>query len=83
MSSLQTSARGFKVVPDFTLRDEVLDELVRERERLAEADEVFGVHGFSSFENGGLSVPTHFECAAAFVLFFVENSWLGRDGRSC
>ena len=37
--------------------DEVLDELVGKRDRLAdrhaEADEVFGVHGFGSVENGG------------------------------
>ena len=56
-----------------TLGDEVLDELVRERERLAdrhaEADEVFGVHGCRSFENGKRSMRTHFECAAVFVLF--------------
>ena len=51
------------------LRDEVLDELVRELDRLAEADEVFGVHGFGSVENGGHSVRTRFECAAVFVLF--------------
>jgi hypothetical protein len=46
---------------------------VRERDRLAdrhaEADEVFGVHGFDSVENGGRGVRAHSECAAVFVLF--------------
>ena len=41
-------------------------------DRHAEADEVFGVHGFGSVENGGRSVRTHSECAAVFVLFVVE-----------
>ena len=34
----------------------------------AEADEVFGVHGFSGVENGGRSVRTYSEGAAGFVL---------------
>ncbi len=34
-----------------------------------EADDVFGVHGFGSVENGGRKVRTHFECAAVFVPF--------------
>jgi hypothetical protein len=59
------------------LGDEVLDELVRERDRLAdrhaEADEVFGVHGFGSVENGGRSVRTHSGCAAVFVFLSLEQ----------
>jgi hypothetical protein len=49
--------------------------------RHAEADEVFGVHGFGSVENGGRSVRTHSECAAVFVIFVVENSRLGENAR--
>ena len=69
------------------MRDGVLDELVRELDRLAhrhaEADDVFGVHGFGYVENGGRSVQTHYERAAVFVLFVVGKSWLGRNARSC
>jgi len=61
------------------LRDEVLDELLREVDRLAdrhaETDEVFGVHGFGSVENGVRSVRTHSECAAVF--FFLSNHSAG------
>jgi hypothetical protein len=64
------------------LRDEALDELVRERDRLAdrhaEADEVFDVHGFGSVENDGRSVRTHSECAAVLVLFVVKSLQLSR-----
>jgi AAA-like domain/TIR domain len=56
-----------------TLCDEVLDELVRERDRLAdrhaEANEVYGVHGCGDVENGERSVRTYSECPAVFVLF--------------
>ena len=48
-------------------------ELDRLADRHAEADEVFGVHGFGDVENGGRSVRTHFECAAVFVLFVVSK----------
>jgi hypothetical protein len=74
---------GLKLRVVVTLRDEALDELERERDRLAhrhaEPDEVFGVHGVGSVENGRRSVRTHSECAAVFVLFVVENSPLGRN----
>jgi len=64
-----------------------MDELVRERDQLdhrhAESDEVFGVHGFGSFENDGRGVRTHSECAAVVVLFVVENRrWGEKDCRA-
>jgi hypothetical protein len=50
------------------------------REHPAEADEVFGVHGFGNVENGERGVRTHSECAAVFVLFVVskkhQQKWL-------
>ena len=78
---------GLKQRAVLALRDEVLDELVRELDRLAhrhaEADEVFGVHGFGGVENRGRGVRTHSGCAAVFVLFVVENrSWGEMRGRA-
>ena len=58
--------------PPVPLRDEVLDELVRKPDRpthrYAEADEVFGVHGCVSIENGSRRVRAHSECAVPFRL---------------
>ena len=53
---------------------------MREPDRLAdrhaEADEVFGAHGFGSVENDGRRVRTRSECAAVFVLFVALLWWM-------
>ena len=68
-------------------KPQVLDELVRERERLAhrhvEADEVFGNHGFGSVENRGRSVRTLSERAAVFVLLSVIDPSKSRHSSQC